>query len=90
MTILPDHAHPLVRAAIADIDHFGAVTLHQARALLGMWGRRDQLTDAQVAEVLGCYIDGGTIYGDPPEAAPDPVPPLRQPGYVTSHRAGTR
>jgi len=90
MAILPDSAHPLVRAAITDIDHFGAVTLHQARALLGQWGRRDQLTAAQVAEVLACYIDGGTIYGDPPEAAPEPVP-LRQPGYVVqSHRAGPR
>lgn len=87
MGILPDPAHPLVRAAITDIDHFGAVTLHQARALLGMWGRRDQLTDAQVSEVLAHYIDGSTVYGDQPE--PEPERRL-VPGYVQSHRAGPR
>lgn len=46
---------PLVRAAIAALDAFGALSQAQARVLLGLWVRRDELTNAEVVIVLSHY-----------------------------------
>jgi len=48
---------PLVRAAVVALDGFGALSQREARTLLGMWARRDQLTAADVDLVLLHYPD---------------------------------
>ena len=86
MTILPETTGPAVRAAIAALDSFGAVTQRQATQLLGFWARYPELTADDIAVVLSHYGDRGEVPGTQPSSEPEPVPPLRQPGYVTSHR----
>lgn len=54
-------ASPLVRAAIAALDAFGAVSQREARTLLGMWARRDQLTPGEVGRVLDHYPTPGSV-----------------------------
>ena len=86
MTILPETTGPAVRAAIAALDSFGAVTQRQATQLLGMWTRYDELTPADI-DLIMVYYRTGTPDG--PDA-PDDVPVRLVPPYVQSHRAGTR
>jgi hypothetical protein len=57
VTILPDHAHPLVRAAVTALDSFGAVSAREATILIGYWARRDELTAADITDVLSHYGD---------------------------------
>lgn len=46
---------PAIRAAVAALDSFGAISQREARTLLGYWARRDQLTDVDVETVLAHY-----------------------------------
>ncbi|MGW3808820.1 hypothetical protein [Micromonospora sp. NPDC005113] len=45
----------LVAHALHTLGQFGTNTLREAKVLLSMWERRDQLTDEQVTEVLAYY-----------------------------------
>ena len=51
MHIIPD-TRPIVRAAVAALDAFGATTARQATQLLGYWARYDELTAADIDVVL--------------------------------------
>jgi hypothetical protein len=74
VTILPDHAHPLVRAAVTALDSFGAVSAREATILIGYWARRDQLTPADVDAILSHYGDRPADPSPAPVPAPGPSP----------------
>jgi hypothetical protein len=81
VNIMPDDLlSPIVRAAIVALDSFGAVTVSEAHVLIGMWCRRRELSDADVAGILGHYDDQRPRA---PRALPTPRRPA--PG---SHRPG--
>ena len=54
MHIIPD-TRPVVRAAVAALDAFGAATARQATQLLGYWARYDELTSADIDAVLSYF-----------------------------------
>ena len=62
MHIIPD-TRPIVRAAVAALDAFGATTARQATQLLGYWARYDELTAADIDVVL-------TYFGIPTRRSP--------------------
>ena len=59
-------ADDLVAQALYALSLFGTCTLREAKILLSMWARRDQLTDEQVDEVLAYY-----------QPVPSMAPPIR-------------
>ena len=65
MHIIPD-TRPVVRAAVAALDAFGAATARQATQLLGYWARYDELTSADIDAVLSY---SGAPTRRPPRAA---------------------
>lgn len=54
MTV-PVDTHPIVRAAVAALDSFGAVDQPSATRLLSLWSRQGELTLAEAAAVLNFY-----------------------------------
>jgi hypothetical protein len=58
---------PVVRAAVRALDAFGAHSAREATILLGYWCRRDELTPADIDEVL-------SYYQDPENTRPVPAP----------------
>lgn len=57
----PAIPRPIVRAAIAALDEFGATSAREASILLGYWCRRDQLGQADIVDILAAYGDA-TVY----------------------------
>lgn len=56
--MMAEQERPVVRAAVVALDAFGAFganSAREARTLLGMWARRAELSDADVAAVIACY-----------------------------------
>ena len=79
MQTLSADTHPVVRAAVAALDAFGATDRPTATYLLGCWVRRFQLTAPDVAAILNHYplTDpcGFDYSREPDNGAPDPLPP---------------
>lgn len=46
---------PIVRTAIAALDHFGVADRDQAVALIAMWSRYSELSDADLIEAVSAF-----------------------------------
>lgn len=66
-------ADPLVRAAIAALDAFGAIQRLQVLILLPLWSRATELSEAQFDAVIAAY--------PPPPGEPDELPGLVDAGW---------
>lgn len=87
---------PIVQAAIDALEAWNVENMEQAATLLGMWARRSELTEAEVAEVLAVFEPAQLI--EPPECEPwcngehrgeQAVPEIREcvsdPAWVPDH-----
>ncbi len=54
---------PVVRAAIAALDHFGTLDAEHAAALIALWSRYDELTDEDMQEIAAAFTEACIVCG---------------------------
>jgi hypothetical protein len=77
---------PIARVALTALAIFGTTDAEQARTLLDLWGRRNEMTDADVSAVLAAFDPPATDFDRDMTTPPGGPLPTGVHGYAVTGR----